>query len=123
MPLILLSAALMRADTITTFLVSGGASNVSGFALGDCPRFATCPFSGVFQVDTTNGMVEGSGLDITFPGLTALDTLIASKPLADGTFWQIGASNGFDTLDLDFITAPNHQSLVGFTGCVFRRCE
>jgi len=55
-------------------------------------------------------------LDITFPGLTALDTLIASQALPGGTFWQIVASNGFDTLDLDFITAPNHQSLVGFTG-------
>ena len=60
-PLILLSLVLARANTITTFLVSGGASNVSGFALGDhCPKSATCPFSGTFQVDTTNGMVESS---------------------------------------------------------------
>jgi len=71
MLLILLSLYIVRADTITTFQVSGTAENDSGGTLDSCLSRATCAFSGMFPVDTANGTVESSGLDITFPGLTA----------------------------------------------------
>ena len=114
-PLILLSPALVRADAIRTFDVSGTAQNVSGATLGSCAFFASCPFSGTFQVDTTIGMVESSGLDISLPGLPSFDGLFASSPI--GTEWQIQANSSLpNILILDFSTAPTLGSLVGFTG-------
>jgi hypothetical protein len=43
--LILLSPALVRADAITTFAVSGTAQNKSGATLGSCASAAVCSFS------------------------------------------------------------------------------
>jgi hypothetical protein len=60
---------------------------------------AFCDFSGSFQVDTTTGTVESSGLDINFPGLTVFDTLTFSGPLGMPPFWQIQVGNS-DMLQL-----------------------
>ena len=114
-PLIILSPALALANTITTFDVSGTAVNVSAGSLGSCANGAACAFSGMFEVDVTIGSVEMSGLDITFPGLAAFDSLEAEGPTVSG--WNFLASNSSsDALTLDFSTAPTPGSLVGFTG-------
>jgi hypothetical protein len=95
--------------------VSGTAQNTSGAALGSCAKGATCAFSGAFQVDTFHGTVESSGLDITFPGLPAFDTLHAS--LNSGPAWTIQALNSLsDELTLEFLTAPTPGLLFHFTG-------
>jgi hypothetical protein len=116
MSLILLSPAIMRADTISTFLVSGPVINLSGMTLDSCANRAICPFSGMFQVETNNfGTVESSGLNFVFPGLPTFNILGFSQP-KDPNLWIIGVSNAFDQLmELYFFTAtPN--SLIGFTG-------
>jgi hypothetical protein len=119
LPLLLLSPAITLADTITTFDVSGTATNLSGGTLDSCAAGATCDFSGMFQVDVTTGAVESSGLDITLPGLPAFDMLGSSIRLPNSLLWQIGAFNSLsDTVDLDFTTAPTPGSLVGFDGGV-----
>jgi hypothetical protein len=115
MSLILLSPALMRADILTTFDVSGTALNVSGGTLDSCANGALCAFSGMFTVDVTTGTVESSGLDIRLPGLPSFDTLAGSGPLP-GLGWRITASNPADEVFLDFTTPPHAGSLVGFTG-------
>jgi len=117
MSLTLLSPALMRADTISTFLVSGTATNISPGNLGSCAERATCDFSGTFQVDTTSGTIETSGLDITLPGLTTFDVLNRSVvSLGDWVLQALDNSIPFDILDLFFTTEPTTASLVGFTG-------
>jgi hypothetical protein len=99
---------------MTTFEVSGTANNISGAALGSCAKGATCPFSGMFTVDTTTGTVESSGLDIKLPGLPDFDIFSPGQPV--GGNWQIGAANGSgDLLNLVF-TNGQPASLVGFTG-------
>jgi len=114
MSLILLSPALARANTITTFLVSGTAENISGMTLDSCVYLARCAFSGMFTVDTTTGTVESSGLDITFPGLPTFDTLDMSGPAIIGG-WGLVVLSSSDGLGFIF-TTPNPSSLVGFTG-------
>jgi hypothetical protein len=115
MSLMLLSSALTRADTITTFLVSGTAENISGGTLNSCANLATCPFYGMFQVDVTIGMVESSSLDITFPGLAAFDNLTLSTSM--GTDWNLSAVNSpGDLLALVFTPAPHPASLRDLTG-------
>jgi len=87
--------------------------------LDSCAKGATCAFSGMFKVDTTIGMVESSGLDITLPGLPSFDGLRTSSPI--GTEWQIQANSSLpDILLLNFSTAPTLGSLVGFTGGLIR---
>ena len=115
-PLILLSPALVRADAITTFDLLGSAKNISGVTLGSCAAGATCPFSGMFQVDTTKGTVESRGFDITFRGLLAFTNPIVSERSGNG--WRIVAINNprVAQLALSFSTAPTSGSLVGFTG-------
>jgi hypothetical protein len=113
--LTLLSPALALADTISTFDVSGTATNVSGGSLDSCANGATCAFLGMFQVDTTNDTVESSGFDIVFPGLTAFDTPVLEGPSPPD--WLIIANNSSsDALIFLFSTAPTPGSLVGFTG-------
>jgi len=112
MSLILLAPAIARADV---FYVSGTALNFSGGKLGSCAAGASCPFSGMFTVDTTTGTVESTGLDVTLPGLPDFDTLFFSGA-ASSNAWEIGATNSAgDSLSLAFITAPTPASLVGFT--------
>jgi hypothetical protein len=112
---LLLSPALALADTISTFGVSGSATNVSGGTLDSCAVNAVCEFSGTFQVDVTIGMMESSGLDITFPGLATFDSVVLEGPTASD--WSFLSSNSSsDALTLDFSTAPTPGSLVGFTG-------
>jgi hypothetical protein len=116
MSLILLSPALSLAATITTFDVSGTAKNLSGGPLGSCAAGAICGFTGMFQVDTTSGTFESSGLDITLPGLPAFDTLTLSEPFSLPD-WRISTMNSSqDELMVLFTTAPTPSSLVGFTG-------
>jgi len=77
-PLILLWPALVRADAIITFDVSGFATNISLGTLDSCPEHELCAFSGTFRVDTTKGTVESGGFDISLPGLPAFDRLVSS---------------------------------------------
>jgi hypothetical protein len=92
-PLILLSPDLVRADSIRTFDVSGTATNVLGSTLGSCANGAVCPFSGMFQVDTTTGTIEPNSFNISFPGLSTFKELIFSLPSL-GVDWFIVSSNG-----------------------------
>jgi hypothetical protein len=116
--LILLSPAFLRADAIITFDVSGFAANASGGTLDSCAADVSCAFSGMFQVDTTTGTVESSGLDITLPGLPTFNLLSGSFPsvLFSVPVGTIIASGPADTMSLIFITEPTPSSLVGFTG-------
>jgi hypothetical protein len=117
MSLIFLVPAIARADLMTTFNVSGTAENISGGVLGSCASGATCPFSGMFTVDTTTGLVESTGLDITLPGLPDFDILSIFAPGVDVGVWEIGATNSSgDLLDLFFTTGHAFPLLVGFTG-------
>jgi hypothetical protein len=113
LPLILLSPSLALADTITTFDVEGTVFNESGGTIDSCANGATCPFSGMFEVDTTTGTYESTGLAITLPGLATFDTLEASSSPGN-----LVANNGLaeETLVLTFTTEPTPGSLVGFTG-------
>jgi hypothetical protein len=112
--LILLSPALVRADAITTFDVSGTVKNISGGTLISCAKGATCGFSGMFQVDTTTGTIESSSLDINLPGLEVFTSLGPSS--RNGNDWEIGCFSPQGMLSLEFTTAPTAGSLVGFTG-------
>jgi hypothetical protein len=117
-PLILLLPALVRADAIRTFAVSGTATNTTAVTLGSCAPFSTCALSGMFRVDTTTGTVESSGLDITLPGLPAFDVLRSSgMGTVAGIFFVGSNDSSLDVLIFDF-TAPGARlgSLVGFTG-------
>jgi len=85
--------------------------------LDSCAFLATCAFSGTFQVDTTTGKVESTGLDFTFPGLPAFDNLNVSQLLVHTSDWQIGALNtNSNQMVLNFAPAPTGGTLVGFTG-------
>jgi hypothetical protein len=71
----------------------------------------------MFQVDTTTGTVESSGLDITFPSLPTFDKLTGSGRGLPAPNWLITVENSSsDTLFLEFTTAPTAASLKGFTG-------
>jgi hypothetical protein len=119
LPLLLLSPALVLADTVTTFDVSGTAKNVSGGMFGSsCAAGATCAFSGTFLVDTTTGTVESSSLAFSFPEFPVFFFLASS--MSSGKDWEIIVDTGppalKDVLDLVFTTAPTPGSLKGFTG-------
>jgi hypothetical protein len=103
-----------RADTITTFDVSGTAQNVFGANLGSCASDATCSFSGTLTIDVTTGAV--TALDIMFPGISPINKLVDQGPV--GSDWSVGAraSVGVEGLSLTFTTAPTPGSLVGFIG-------
>ena len=98
-----LITGIAKADTITTFNVSGT---------------FTIPYSGTFggtlTVDMTNGTV--SSVDITFPGLADFNFVEFSQPWPAPPGWILGVANSTsDALDLTFTTTmPN--SLVGFNG-------
>lgn len=104
-----------HADTISTFNVSGTADNLTLFSLGSCAANTTCSFSGTLTIDVTTGTVTGA--DITFPGLSAFDTISSSSSFSS-TSWMLALGNGTfsDSLEFDFSTAPTGGSLVGFTG-------
>jgi hypothetical protein len=112
-----------HADTITTFDVSGSATNITTGSLGSCGAGATCAFSGTLSIDVTSGTVNVLGtvenVDITFPGLASFTTLAFSSPLNpfDGPNWEIDVDNSdHDRLGLHFTTMNTPASLVGFTG-------
>jgi hypothetical protein len=109
-------AGAAKADSIKDFNLSGAAVNDSGMALGSCAAGATCSFSGTIMVDVTAGVFEA--LDITFPGLPALDTVHSSGAVVQGPTpsWSVTASDqlGSETLILGFLTSPSSGSLVSF---------
>jgi hypothetical protein len=93
-----------KADTITTFDVSG---------IFTMPSSGT--FGGTLTVDVTNGTV--SSVDITFPGLADFNFVVQSHPWPSPPGWILAVANfpQEDALDLTFTTTmPN--SLVGFNG-------
>jgi len=111
--LLLLVGGIARADTITTFAVSGTAQNVSGGSLGSCQARATCGFSGTLTIDVTSGFV--TTVDISFPGLSRFD--LRGNSFSTGTSdWKISALNLPDLLGLKFTTTKTPGSLLGFTG-------
>lgn len=102
------------ADTVTTFNVSGSATNISAVGLGSCASGATCSFSGTLTLDVTSGVAAGS--DITFPGLSTFDVVAISGPLSTSN-WSIFANDSDGALLVfDFSTSNTPGSLVGFTG-------
>jgi hypothetical protein len=91
-----------KADTITTFDISG---NFTGPSPGGT-------FGGTLVVDVTNGTL--SSVDITFPGLADFNSVTASLAFNGG--WRLNADNSTsDVLFLDFTTTMP-SSLVGFSG-------
>ena len=91
--LLLSVSAPSSANTITTFDISGTATNEFMSALGSCGAGSTCAFSGTINVDVTAGTV--TALDLTFPGLPAFDTAsIFSNGSSVGFGWVIHANNG-----------------------------
>ena len=97
-----------RADVTATFDVSGTAEAVArGQTCGK-----KCAFFGTLMINVTTG--AATAVDITFPGLAALDTLDRSHK--SGTDWSIAADNGDDFATLVFTTTPTPGSLVGFAG-------
>jgi PEP-CTERM motif len=99
-----------RADVTTTFDVSGTATAELGQSCG-----SNCPFSGTLTIDVTTG--AATAVDITFPGLSAFDTLTFSDG-AGPSDWAIFASNSAfaDFVTLIFTTTQTPGSLVGFAG-------
>jgi hypothetical protein len=100
--------AFARADTITTFDVSGSGITATGQGCGE-----VCDFSGTLSVDVTRGAAKA--VDITFPPLASFSTLVSSAALSTSR-WEVIASNGTggDILTIDFTTTPTPGSLVGF---------
>lgn len=92
-----------KADTITTFDVSGT------FTI---PSSGT--FGGTLTMDVTNGTVSSVG--ITFPGLADFNFIVQSHTWSLPPGWLLAVANSTgDALDLTFTTTmPN--SLVGFNG-------
>jgi hypothetical protein len=106
-----------HADTVTSFTVSGDATNDSGGSLGSCADSATCSFSGTLAVDVTSGTV--TAVDITFPGLAPFTFagLGFSTSIVGTSNWALGVSNSTtDGLFLQFTTTMSPGSLVDFTG-------
>ena len=112
----LVLAGAARADSIREFKVSGTALNESGRALGSCTVGASCSFSGTLMIDVSAGVLEA--LDISFPGLAALDILDSSGAVHQGTTpsWSVTSSDHMDseTLILSFLTTPTPGTLVSF---------
>jgi hypothetical protein len=102
--LVLLAPAFAAADTITMFRVSGTASPT--------PPLTGTTFSSTLTVDVTKGAATAT--DVTFPGLSALDTLTGQSPM--GPTYFIVADNSSGSLQYFFIPSPTPSSLVGFTG-------
>src|SRR5262249_12107994 len=102
---VLLGPAFARADTITTFNVDGVFRD---------PFSGT--FSGTITVDVTTGTL--TAVDITFPGSSAYNAIVASEPISFPTSWAIFANTGDvnQKLELTFFTDPTGGSLVGLTG-------
>jgi hypothetical protein len=92
-----------KADTITTFDVSGTFTR---------PYSGT--FGGTLTVDVTNGTV--SSVDIIFPELADFNFIVQSNPWPAPPGWILAVGNNtLDGLNLTFTTTmPN--SLVGFNG-------
>jgi hypothetical protein len=110
-----------HADTITTFDVSGSATNITTGSLGSCGPGATCAFSGTLNIDVTSGTIALLGaVDITFPGVASFTKVLVSSPLSSGSStWDLDVvNNGMpaDVLSLHFTTTHTPASLVGFTG-------
>lgn len=104
---VLLGSAFARADTITTFDVSGQYRS---------PSSGT--FSGTLTLDVTSG--TATAMDITFPNLTTFNVVGQSgvaeqNASAWGIFGTNSASPKQFSLDLVFYTSPNTASLVGLT--------
>src|SRR5215469_10674665 len=114
--IVLMSSALMRADAITTFGVSGFANNFSGGTLDSCPENELCAFSGTFRVDTTKGTLESSGFDITFPGLPAFARLVSPVKFFSFRGGGYCAKQHHRPTALFFLTFPISGSLVGYKG-------
>jgi hypothetical protein len=103
-----------HADTITTFNVSGTAANGTSGTLGTCSAGSSlCSFSGTLDVDVTAGTI--TGVNITFPGLSAFDVVYVSAAYLTSN-WFLEAANYEEVLALDFTTASTPGSLVGFDG-------
>jgi hypothetical protein len=102
---LLVSLGSAQANVIRTFDVSGTTS------IGT--------FSGTLTIDVTAGKV--TGVNIIHPGIANFTKVLGSGPRFGRWniyMWNIYISNASDTsrMLLDFTTAPNPGSLVGFSG-------
>lgn len=95
-----------KADSVTTFNVSGTAAALAGQSCA-----SDCPFSGTLTIDTTTGLATAA--DITLPGLAAFTTVNNQEAL--GSLWDVVLLNGTQDLALVF-TTTTPGSLVGFEG-------
>lgn len=105
-----------HADTITQFIVSGTAFNISPMDPDLCPSGGTpCKFSGTLDVDVTAGKVKSA--DINFPYLLPFD-IVESSGAGPPPDWELLVGDGpsGETLDMIFTTASTPSSLVGFDG-------
>jgi hypothetical protein len=104
---VLTPTASVRADTITTF-------DVSGTCLPGSPPFTGTTFGGTLTVDVTAGTL--TSIDLTFQGLSPFTDITLSTPF--GNQWTVVAVNGVLAygMFLDFSTGHTPGSLVGFTG-------
>jgi hypothetical protein len=105
-----------HADTITQFIVSGTAFNISPMAPYLCPSGGTpCKFSGTLDVDVTAGKITSA--DINFPFLLPFD-IVDSSGAAPPSDWELLVGDGpsGEILDMIFTTASTPSSLVGFDG-------
>ena len=94
----------------TTFDVTGIAVGLAGQSCG-----GNCVFSGTINIDVGTGVV--SGIDVTFPGLSAFNTFNSSSQANSGADWGVDAANSLgDTWPLEFTTGQTPSSLIGFTG-------
>jgi hypothetical protein len=98
-----------KADTITTF-------NVSGTCVPQEPPFTGTTFSGTLTIDVTTGTV--TAIDVSFQGFSPFNVTLSSDP-SSSDLWQIIAITnvGNDSaLELIFTTGHTPGSLVGFMG-------
>lgn len=107
--LVLMAAGVARADTISTFNVSGTAAPEFGTGLTDTT------FSGTLTIDINTGTI--TGIDIALPGLAPFDTPPSFSEQLSSSDWQlITGTIPSHGLALAFTTTPRAGSLIGFDG-------
>jgi hypothetical protein len=109
-----LAAGFARADTITTFDVSGTSQGAEGQSCNQ-----DCPFFGTLTVDVTAGSALAGQISFLLRDdvFLTFTHLADSRPTEDGTMWEIGFSEPRGpSLGMVFTTTPTPGSLVGFTG-------
>jgi hypothetical protein len=98
-----------KADSISTFNITGTSSALQGQSCG-----LACSFSGAMTVDVTTGIV--TSIDIAFPDLATFNTLDIARN-SGNEYNLVLLNGGAQDLAIVFTTATP-GSLVGFSGGV-----